>query len=762
MQEINGLLATPDIRPAGGLRAATPQFDTTVQKNVAASIEGNIRYAALRTRQEKQAEEDMLDARASSLINDYIVYGKNVMLGENGALYQKGTEVVNGVNGESWVSFNQGKLREKRDSILSSVEGNKRLYEKVRAGLEKQDVGFYSALDSHYGQESLNYVKDQNTIGLNNELAAITSGGATSQRIGAVRTNMATLARLNGRNVKDPVYARAFGEEVRAKVSAATKAGITLRLGREDTNGADSLYMMAVRNGMFTANDQLAVQAQIKRVKDARFEADAASNITLAATQARMPTYVAARSVLSSGGTFDASLLSAAGLDANKVAEDGYGKNAAVTESVNAQVMGALVNDYGTIDAAIAAATVGKDTLESAVQAAEAKGDLTKWQAELSPADKARVTTAINRYQNDVGRRTTPDEEELRKRVAQMYPDAPSDQRERIVSAAKTRIVEETVARSAQQAAAADNLVSALSSGQEPKPADLSVLSPAQVAAVSIIKGRQRVQNPPSDMAFYTRIQNPQTLKSMSDADFVLLGQAYLSPDDYAEAAQRRNMLKGVKDVDKLYVTRDQVKPAVEAIIAAKDPKYNETPDGKYTFNRTVDLVRHKVQEAANARGKELTRAEIDEIVGQTLVGDRFFVPPGFFGSGEYKSVYSLTVGDLSSTAKDLAKEMAKAQYGDAFPDDAAVLSAFKEFLLFPPAELPENVVDKAKALYGREIDETRNKFLTEGGSRLSDTAAIRLTLYVLQQDPKYFEALRDKSDTKYNSVTGERRSVLY
>ena len=279
--------------------------------------------------------------------------------------------------------------------------------------------------------------------------------------------------------------------------------------------------------------------------------------------------------------------------------------------------------------------------------------------------------------------------------------------------------------------------------------------------AVSALKARQRAENPPSDMAFYMSIQNPQTLKAMSDADFVLLGQAKLSPEEYAEASQRRNALKGVKNLDKLYVTRDTVKPMVESFMASKNPKYNEDDDGKYVFSRTVDLVRRRVQEVANARGKELTKAEVEEIVGQTLRGDRFFVPPGVVKSGEYKSIYSLEFGDLSGTAKDLAKEMAKSLYGDSYPDDASALSAFKEFLLFSIEDLPDNVIAKAKAKYSDEIDVVREQFQAQG-KYLTDTAAIRMTLYALQKDPKYFELLGNEADPKYNSATGVRKSVLY
>lgn len=89
MQEINGLMAMPTVRQAGGLRAAVPQLDTTVQKNTAERLDALTKYAALRTRQEQQAEEDMINARASSLINDYIVYGKDVFYGKNGAMYQR-------------------------------------------------------------------------------------------------------------------------------------------------------------------------------------------------------------------------------------------------------------------------------------------------------------------------------------------------------------------------------------------------------------------------------------------------------------------------------------------------------------------------------------------------------------------------------------------------------------------------------------------------------------------------------------------------
>ena len=178
-------------------------------------------------------------------------------------------------------------------------------------------------------------------------------------------------------------------------------------------------------------------------------------------------------------------------------------------------------------------------------------------------------------------------------------------------------------------------------------------------------------------------------------------------------------------------------------------------------FARTVDLVRRKVQEATNARGSALTKAEIEEVVGQTLRGDRLFVPPGVVKSGEYKSIYSLEFGDLSDTAKDLAKEMAKSRYGDSYPDDASALSAFKELLLFSTEDLPDNVIAKAKAKYSDEIDVVRKQFQAQG-KYLTDTAAIRMTLYALQRDPRYFEILGNKANSKYNSATGVRKSVLY
>lgn len=761
MQEINGLMAMPTVRQAGGLRAAVPQLDTTVQKNTADALDKLTRYAALRTRQEQQAEEDMINARASSLINDYIVYGKDVFYGKNGAMYQKGTEVVKGVNGEYWPSHYEGKLREKRDAILSSVEGDERLYEKVKAGLEKQDVGFYSALDAHFGQESHNYIVDQATIGLNNELAGVTAGGVTKDRVDAIRGYVSTISRLNGRNVSDPTYAKAFELEVRSTISKAAKDGITLALDRKDTKTADARYDDAFRAGMFDANDQLAVQKQIEEVKVELLVARASSDIAASTAQARMSTYVAAKAVMPQGSIFDGAALTGAGLDADKLTEEGYGKNKAVTESVNAQVMNAYVREYGTIEAAIAAAVVGKDAMDSAVGRAEAKGDVSAWQSELPVEKKGRVTAAINRYRNDAMRRTTPDEAELRASAVARYPSATTELIGKIVDATKTKLVEETVMRDARQSAAADRVVSALANGSEPAASDVSELSPEQVAAVSVIKSRQRASNPPSDMDFYVGLQNPQTLKGLSDADFMLLGQAYLSPEDYAEAAQRRSRLKGVKDVDQLYVSRDVVKPMVESFMAEKNPKYKEEDDGKYVFARTVDLVRRKVQEATNARGSALTKAEVEEIVGQTLRGDRFFVPPGVVKSGEYKSVYSLEFGDLSGTAKDLAKEMAKSMYGDSFPDDASALSAFKEFLLFSTEDLPDNVIAKAKAKYSDEIDVVRKQFQAQG-KYLTDTAAIRMTLYALQRDPKYFEILGNRANSKYNSATGVRKSVLY
>lgn len=761
MQEIKGLMATPTVRSAGGFRAAVPQLDTTVQKNANEALSNTTKYFALRTRQEKQAEEDMLNARASSMLNEYNLYGKDVLYGKNGAMYQKGTAVVTGVDGESWVSYNQGKLREKRDAILSSVEGDKRLYDKVKAGLEKLDVTFYSTLDAHFGQESHNYVVDQNEIGKSNVLDSVTAGGYTAKHNATLRGTMATLARLAGNDPSDPVYKPAFDRAVRAEMSKAVKNNVILGLDRGDIEGAAASLNSAFRDGAINAVEHAEAKSLIETARQQKRESEAASNVSATIVQLRTPTYVAASVAAPNNGTIDDSLFFAAGIDPDKARADGYGTNKAITQSVNAQLMDGLYKRYGSFECAIAATVVGTDVMDEAVSAALEKGNPLGWQDALSASDKGRVTTAVKRYRNDARSKTSITDEEIGAQVRAMYPDMLPDEAARVAKAAKVNVSTYVEERRLRQTAAAMNVVESLKNGVTVKASDMDVLTAEQRAAVGLIAEKQRIKNPPSDVNMYMLFSDPYELKAMSDADFMLIGQANLSEDDYKEAAQRRDALRGVKDLDKLYVTRDTVKPMVASFMESKNPKYNEDDDGKYVFNRTVDLVRRKVQEAVNANGKEPTKAEIEEIVGRTLIGDRFFVPPGLMKSGEYKSVYSLEFGDLSDTAKDLAKEMAKSMYGDSFPDDASALSAFKEFLLFSTEDLPSNVIAKAKAKYSDKIDIVR-KSARDKGKNLTDTAAIRMTLYLLQRDPKYIELLGNRADSKYNSATGVRKSVLY
>lgn len=739
MQEIKGLMATPTVRSAGGFRAAVPQLDTTVQKNANDALSNATKYFALRTRQEKQAEEDMLNARATSLINEYNLYGKDVLYGKNGAMYQKGTAVVTGVDGESWVSYNQGKLREKREIILSSLENNPRLRDRVAAGLEKLDVTFYSTLDAHFGQESHNYVVDQNTIRVDNASSAITAGGFTEDHHKEIYEAAATVARLSGKDPSNPVYKEAFDLSIQAKIGSAVLDGVKLSLDRGDIAGAKASLNSAFK--YMPADTHRAAKELIDAAERKVFVDGAASNVSAEVAMDRTPSYLAASIVGSGNRVLSEELFTAAGMNKADAMRGGYGTNADTDRVTNARIMDGLYKRYGSMEAAIAATVLGVDAVDKAITSALDGGDPRAWINALSSSDKGRVTAAVNRYKNNATMRVTPTEGEIKARIRQKYPNITMEDVDEIAKGAMAKVVEEAEARKVRAEASARNALEALQSGAEIKASDLANLSPEQIAALSLIKARQRMSNPPSDMRAYLRFQDPQELKAMSNADFMLLGPAYLSEEDFAEASVRRDRLRGVKNVDELYVSRDDVSYLVKAHFRHKDAEYEKSEDGKYVINKTIDFVRRELQKQANESGRELTKEEIESRVSSVLRGNQFYVPLGISKSGHHASLFDFKYGDLSDFAKDLSKPLAELMYGDAFETEDSRLSAIQEFLLFPEStDLPDRIVREMERNYGELLTHVRAVFKAETKKELTDKTAIRLALYAAQKDPEWLK----------------------
>lgn len=747
VKQITGLMATPQRGYTGRVQGATPTIDTTASKFVDEALQSTTKLVGLMSRQQKKAYDDMVDARVTELATEYGVGWAENLAGKNGALHVKGKAVVEGVDGEDFTSHYMGRMRDTRERFLSSVAQDPNIHKRLEEKLNKLDAEGQSKLIAHEGLENRAYVISSNESGVALHVGRIAKGSASIEDVQSARAYQRKVNELNGLDRDDP----ASMAKLDASISTALLDSASVKMSNGDLEGAKAIHLFGVKEGLFSAEDMLKSEDSIRTAENERSVAFAASNAAYSIVDEQSSSGSALRAAGYYGVPVSDDVLRTVGVDPDNERKRGYGSDEATTQSTNKAVFDRLAQHYGSVEAAVAALAVGPEAVGAAIDSAEAKGNIAAWAQELSPTHKGAVTKALSRWRNDADRVRNVTKEQIRARVIRDNPKMPADQVETAVEKTASWLVQHAEMQSARSLAATDRIFSSLNNGEPINPADLRELNPQQVGWVNRIAARQNVVSPPSDIRVYEEFQDPYALRMMPEVDFRLKGQAYLSPEDFREATIRRQNAMGVKDVDKLYVSREDVANRVDELMRLRTKDWGQGQDGGYVRNKTVDAVRKAVQKQADAKGSPLTPQELDAAVSGVVLGSRAFTPQGFIKSGQYKPIVDMTENDFPSDMLVVGKLMAKAAYGDQFPTGEAAVSVLKDFLLGVTRELPASTIREVKGRYPKELESVQERYKELNGGYLDDTAAIRMMFMVWTKDPK-LETLLGKNKNGYNS----------
>lgn len=731
--ELTGLMSQPTVRNAGGLQYAKVTSDTTAQ-TLSANVGDKVtKVMGLAAKEAEDARKDMIKARATDLANQYYMYGKEITAGKGGAFHMKGADVVTPVDGQTFSQRYGGMLSDKRAELLSDISGDKELYDAVEAQIKTYERAFMSDIISYEGTESYNYVVSNAKVDLSNATESVRKWGPTEENLARVDESALRVARLNGLNVDDPAVRAAVIAGQRESKSAVVLESTLSALDRGDIGRAEALYITASNRQALTLDTRIKLKGLINGAKMERATDEAASNVATDIAMKRSPTYVAAEVAFGNALASEELIKESGNAGLIKASE-----NPLLTASVNAGVMNYLADRYGDSDVALAAAVIGTDRMDEAIEA----GGVTGWEDQLTPTEKASLTRARKKVEESVGLVTAPSESEIRAAIIRENPNMSSDWVDATTKKVADRIARETVRRDSEQLAAvqeAYNIIAQGGSMSQVKPSVKANLTNAQRQSLTVLSLRDPNATYEGNTEFYMRLsEDPDSLKAMTDADFYSVVRANTTDAQFASLAARRNRLKGMNDID-TDVTYSEVVRAVDMQGRLREEEWEST-DNKARRQRIIDeAYRNALELKKHSVGTNAETNVIEWSVEKTFA-TRDWTLPGLVSSGGEKLSYDMKFGDYTSKNKDLGLYLARAKFSVREPSDHAKKEALFAATHDPDKMVSPTVMKHLRTVYENDVTEIEEAYKKAKGEKavLSDAALVKLFILKNQQDPRY------------------------
>lgn len=741
--ELNGLMVDPAGGRQGRFEYAPTKSDQTAQKYFADAADKAVEFTARQIRAQKKARDDMVDARATELANQFYQYGTEITVGKDGALRKLGADVVKPKDGQPFTQTYVNLLTTRADEILSSVD-DAEVVKKAREKIDNYGRQFQAQIISHEGAQSYEYVKAQAAAGVDVAVNNIRIQGVSQSSLGNLNASLMRQASISGLDVNDPTIRSAIRAELRTKASKSVTESIIGYVDRGDIVSAERAYLAAANADALTMEDRHNTRTLINTAKEEREVSNAAGNASMWIAAQRTPGFVASN-IAFGDKLAPAEVLEAAGV---KVPEGAEG-NPALRATINAQVVEYFTDRYGTTEAALAALTIGPGRMDEAVAA----GGASNWMESLTPTEKAAVTKATKKYDYDVGPKTAPTDTEIRAAIISANPDMPPGLVEAALNETKARIAMEEVRRDTSQSEAANAVVRAYQNGGSYGDIPYSVrtrLSDSQRAAATALF--QRDPNKPfygGSKLYLNLTDNPEALKNMKDADFNLVVRSQTTDEEFAALASRRNYLRGMESINTT-VSRERITSAVDAYgrqMYGQD--WDKTSDAEMRFKR------NKIVDEAVRRAEEMSRATVgvggaakgftDDVLRVAVESSfqgRLNVKGGFFSSGDNVPWFELDVDDLPSDVKEVGELLAKKKFNVREPTDQMVLSSVVDDVgLDPKDTVDADIMKELRIKHGDELEDIQEVFERNRGVRLDDAALLRVFVLKKMDDQAWYDA---------------------
>lgn len=740
--ELKGLMVEPAGARQGRFEYTQTQSDKTAQKYFADAASAAVELTGRQMRAQKKAHDDMVDARATELANQFYQYGTEITVGKDGALRKFGADVVKPKDGQPFTQTYVSLLENRANEIISSVD-DVEVAKKAREKINNYGRQFQAQIISHEGAQNYEYVKTQAAAGVEVAANNIRIRGAGKNTIEALRSAMIHQADIGGMDTKDPMIRSAIDAELRTKSSQSVKESVVGFVDRGDLISAERAYLSAANADALTMEDRHNLRTLIKTAKEERLVSDTAGNTMMWLTTKRTPGFVAS-SIAFGDKLADASVLSFTGVQVPEGAET----NSALRATTNAKVMENLTDRFGSTEAALAAVTIGVERMEGAIETGGAGG----WESVLTPTEKAAITKATKKYDYDVGLKTAPTDSEIRASILSVSPSMSPDVVEKTLKETKARIAMEEVRRDTMQTQAANTVVQAYQSGGSLSDVPYSVrssLTDAQRAAATALFQRDPGKAFAGGSKFYMNlVDNPEALKNMKDADFNLVVRSQTSDEEFAALASRRNHLRGMESFDAT-ASRDRVVNAVNAygrqMFGAQWDKNDD--EMRYKKNVIIDEAVRMANDVARqtvgvgGAKKGLTDDGLASVVTSVFT-NRLNVAKGWVSSRSNVSWFDLTVDGLPSNIKDMGTQLAVAKYGTDKPSEQQVLSAvLHDVILDPKNTVDANVVKWLYTYHGDELADIQSVFEKNRGVQLDDAALLRVWVLKNMDDQAWYDA---------------------
>lgn len=604
----------------GTVQFARPQINMDFTQYGKAADYAEQGFAIQRDKIEKQ-ERQAKDLVATDMANQYFNLGTRKLSGENGALHQMGAKVKDGHRGQAFAMGWLSELDEDGRNILSTNDDP----EIRRMALTKMSAfrrAFASALVRHEADQAHAWAvatkQDEQSVALSGiEYRTTSPKDGYRQALDAQRW----LDEDAGRSWRDPNVRKASTLAVQTATGKRVESAVKGFLETGDTYRAEDFLQEAAAEGIIDGNSNTRIANLISEYKSKRDVQVAGDNVA---------------SSFAIDSTASAQLYDAQEPERRRAwadyyteadlqkPEEGY-KNPVGLRSFGASAMNNAIAQYGSVEAAqYALSFESPERLETALKAMGRNFTAASWEAQMTPAEKARHTRIKKSYDTSVrAGAKTPTDAEILARVNELYPQATFEQRVKMTEQAKSQLAVKQAAINAERDATMWQINNALNSGG---PVDwtkyaLNTFSGEQRTAIDKLREkRSKGEDYGDDVLFGRLFDDPVTLAGMTDTDFLLL-QGRLSRSQFAALSSRRQELqKGGVPQDKVETEKlEQAFNSLE-VLRGDDMAWltDTSPAAKRRKNLFTVLCREQVSRYIrqnSTKGELPDQAKYNEIV---------------------------------------------------------------------------------------------------------------------------------------------------
>ena len=603
----------------GMVQYAQPQINKEFEDYGKAGEYASQAAALSRARLDRQKREAK-ELVATDMANQYYNTIVRELNKEDGPLRQMGAKVKDGHRGQS---FSQGWLAEFDEDGRTILSTNTDP-EIQRMAITKMSAfrrSFASLLVQHEAQQAHAWAISTKQ---SEQAVAYQNIRFDNDMLGSYKQALAVQRWLDedaGKSWKDPNVRKVSTLAVQAMAGQQVEIAVNGYLENGDSYRAEQILKAAAAEGIIDGNSNTRIATKISEYNNARDVQVAGDNV---ASSFAMDSTASAQlydALAPDSRTMWADYFTEADL---QKPEEGY-KNPVGLRSFGSSAMNNAIARFGSVEAAQYALSFDSpERLETAIKAMGRDFTAASWEAQMTPAEKARHSRIAKSYETSVRKGAkTPGDAEILARVNELYPRATFEQRVKMTEQAKSQLAVKQAAINAERDATAWQINNALNAGG---PIDwtkypLNVFSGDQRAGFDKLREkRSRGEDYGDDILFGRLMDDPTTLAGMTDTNFILL-QGRLSRAQFTALSSRRQELQtGGVPQDK--VETDKIEQSFNslAVLRGDDMTWltDTSPAAKRRKNLFTVLCREQVSRYIrqnSTKGELPDQAKYNEIV---------------------------------------------------------------------------------------------------------------------------------------------------